>query len=106
MPKLIDTLTPDSAKTCTGFDGNSYDLVFSDEFKIDNRTFYPGDNPYCEACTSTDGTWPYTYNSCDVGTFPNQSLKDGSGPSAAIHSDASKTKYDFRLSYLPGQSCS
>ncbi|KIM82039.1 glycoside hydrolase family 16 protein, partial [Piloderma croceum F 1598] len=55
---------------------------------------------------STDGTWPYTYNLCDVSTFPNQSLKASSGPSAAIHSDTSRTKYNFRLSYLPGQHCS
>jgi beta-glucan synthesis-associated protein KRE6 len=46
------------------------------------------------------------YNLCDVGTFPNQSLKAGSGPSAAIHSDTSRTKYNFRLSYLLGQHCS
>lgn len=23
---------------------------------------------------SLDGTWPYTYDSCDVGTLPNQTL--------------------------------
>ena len=33
---------------------------------------------------STDGTWPYTYDSCDAGITPNQSSTDG-------------------LSYLPGQ---
>jgi beta-glucan synthesis-associated protein KRE6 len=49
MPELIDTLTPDSAKTCTGFDGNTYDLFSSDEFETDNGTFYPGDDLYCEA---------------------------------------------------------
>ena len=26
---------------------------------------------------STDGIWPYTYNSCDVGITPNQSMTDG-----------------------------
>lgn len=26
---------------------------------------------------STDGTWPYTYNSCDAGITPNQSSTDG-----------------------------
>ena len=49
MPELIDVATPDSAKTRTGFDGQEYDLVFSDEFEIENRTFYPGDDPYWEA---------------------------------------------------------
>ncbi|KAH6717201.1 beta-glucan synthesis-associated protein-domain-containing protein [Leptodontidium sp. MPI-SDFR-AT-0119] len=33
---------------------------------------------------TTDGVWPYTYNSCDAGITPNQSSSDG-------------------LSYLPGQ---
>ena len=49
MPELIDSTTPDSAKTRTGFDGTPYELVFSDEFTLDNRTFYPGDDPYWEA---------------------------------------------------------
>ena len=26
---------------------------------------------------STDGIWPYTYNSCDAGITPNQSMSDG-----------------------------
>lgn len=229
MPELIDIKTPDSAKTRTGFDGQAYELVFSDEFDIDNRTFYPGDDPYWEAVdlwygATADEEWYdpsqittkggylnivlenvanhglqyrsgmlqswnkfcftrgyievslvlpgnddsfgyvstfycanwvvpdlspssglvcglwvilgglgmadqrtacglirtshsgsllcsiyilylsfHRYNSCDVGTFPNQTLKDGTGPSAATHSDASKSKYDFKLSVLPGQ---
>ena len=49
MPQLIDKATPSSATTRTGFDGQQYDLVFSDEFEVDNRTFYPGDDPYWEA---------------------------------------------------------
>jgi beta-glucan synthesis-associated protein KRE6 len=68
---------------------------------------------------TTDGMWPYTcvvisksrafsdvttsYDSCDVGTFPNQTDKDGLGPAAALHSDASKDKYNFNLSWLSGQ---
>jgi hypothetical protein len=43
------------------------------------------------------------YNSCDVGTFPNQTDKDKLGPAAALHSDASKDKYNFELSWLSGQ---
>jgi beta-glucan synthesis-associated protein KRE6 len=49
FPGLIDIDTPASALTRTGSDGNLYDLVFSDEFNIDGRTFYPGDDPYWEA---------------------------------------------------------
>ncbi|KAG6907629.1 hypothetical protein DXG01_008165 [Tephrocybe rancida] len=43
------------------------------------------------------------YNSCDVGTFPNQTNKDGLGPAAALHSDNSRSKYNFELSWLSGQ---
>lgn len=43
---LIDPLTPESAKTRQGVDGNTLKLVFSDEFNEQNRTFYPGDDPY------------------------------------------------------------
>jgi len=196
LPQVIDPDTPQDALTRTGFDGQSYELVFSDEFNTDGRTFYPGDDPYWEAvnlwygatqdlewydpsqvttkggslqitmeqvadinmnhqlqyksgmlqswnkfCFSsgyvevamtlpgpdsntrgywpgawtmgnlgrpgygatTDGTWPYSYDACDVGTFPNQTYKDGSGPPDALHSDASRDKYDFELSWLPGQ---
>ncbi|UZJ56737.1 hypothetical protein CBS101457_006057 [Exobasidium rhododendri] len=46
---LIDSDTPDSAKTRTGFDGEQYNLVFSDEFNVNGRSFYPGDDPFWEA---------------------------------------------------------
>ncbi|KAK4703162.1 beta-glucan synthesis-associated protein KRE6, partial [Phenoliferia sp. Uapishka_3] len=49
LPNLIDTSTPASAYTRTGFDGKDYDLVFSDEFNVDGRTFWPGDDPWWEA---------------------------------------------------------
>lgn len=49
LPRLIDLQTPDSAKTRTGTDGLQYNLVFSDEFETDGRTFWPGDDPYWEA---------------------------------------------------------
>lgn len=45
----------------------------------------------------------FRYDDCDLGTFPNQTLKDGSGPAAALHSDKSREKYNFELSWLPGQ---
>lgn len=47
---LIDVDTPQSAYTQTSYvDGTEWDLVFSDEFNTDGRTFYPGDDPYWEA---------------------------------------------------------
>ncbi|KAF7968462.1 hypothetical protein HWV62_30551 [Athelia sp. TMB] len=49
MPSLIDAVTPSSAFTRKGSDGNTYNLVFSDEFNTDGRTFYPGDDAYWEA---------------------------------------------------------
>ena len=45
----IDADTPHAAKTRVGFDGQTYNLVFSDEFNLDGRTFNPGDDPYWEA---------------------------------------------------------
>ena len=32
-----------------GFDGEQYELVFSDDFNVDGRTFYLGDDPFWEA---------------------------------------------------------
>ncbi|KAJ7140118.1 glycoside hydrolase family 16 protein [Mycena filopes] len=181
FPSLIDPDTPQSAYSYTGFDGQKYDLVFSDEFNIDGRTFYPGDDPYFEAVdlhywptgdlewydpaavttrdgklvltlsevnnhnlnfqsgmiqswnklcvttgyievsislpgaptqvgfwpgawtmgnlgragygATTEGMWPYSYASCDVGTFPNQTTHDDDPPSTVAD----------KLSFLPGQ---
>ncbi|KDN44552.1 glycoside hydrolase family 16 protein [Tilletiaria anomala UBC 951] len=46
---LIDPDTPSSARTRFGTDGQTYNLVFSDEFNTDGRSFYPGDDPFWEA---------------------------------------------------------
>ena len=46
---MIDNDTPEDVKTRTGWDGEDYVLVFSDEFNTDGRTFYPGDDPFWEA---------------------------------------------------------
>ncbi|KIY45188.1 glycoside hydrolase family 16 protein [Fistulina hepatica ATCC 64428] len=190
LPTLVDSATPDSAKTRTGSDGKTYNLVFSDEFEVDGRTFYPaGDDPYWEGVdlyywptgdlewydpgamttkngklqititeelthnlnfksgmlqswnkicfltgylevsismpgtpkapgfwpgawtmanlgragygATTDGMWPYTYDSCDLGTFPNQTTKDLE-PAAAL----TGSEYGGAISYLPGQKLS
>src|ERR1700722_10970481 len=45
----------------------------------------------------------HRYDACDVGTFPNVTLPDGSGPAAANFSTAYSTKYSNALSWLPGQ---
>ncbi|MCO5598570.1 hypothetical protein L7F22_052667 [Adiantum nelumboides] len=47
---LIDNDTPEDARTRIGSDGKTkYNLVFSDEFNVDGRSFYPGDDPFWEA---------------------------------------------------------
>ena len=47
---LIDLDTPDDVKTKTDYvTGKTWQLVFSDEFEVEGRSFYPGDDPYWEA---------------------------------------------------------
>nr|XP_018262958.1 glucosidase [Kwoniella dejecticola CBS 10117]OBR85116.1 glucosidase [Kwoniella dejecticola CBS 10117] len=186
LPKLIDDDTPEDVKHRTGFDGEPWSLVFSDEFNKDGRTFFPGDDPFWtavdihywgtldfewldpSAVTTKDGNlviamtqepihdlnlksgqiqswnqlcfnknayievsaslpgnshvggfWPgiwtmgnlgrpgygastdgeYTYDSCDVGTLPNQTYVNGTGPIATLTTGAEGGP----LSYLPGQ---
>jgi hypothetical protein len=43
---LIDPDTPSSASTRKDINGDTLNLVFSDEFNEQNRTFYPGDDPF------------------------------------------------------------
>ncbi|KAF7966825.1 hypothetical protein HWV62_36925 [Athelia sp. TMB] len=186
--QLIDLETPESAYTQTSFaDGTEWQLVFSDEFNTDGRSFYPGDDPYWEAVNlhywatgnmewydpaaittangsleitlsqkqthgldyqggmmsswnkfcftggrvetsvmlpgastiqglwpaiwtmgnlgragygaTLDGMWPYSYDSCDVGTVANQSV--GGQPEVAL--DTGGTYMNSTLSFLPGQ---
>lgn len=50
MRGLIDRDTPQEAYTHISLeDGSEWDLVFSDEFNTEGRSFYPGDDPYWEA---------------------------------------------------------
>lgn len=49
FPSLIDKDTPTDAYSRTGTDKNQYNLIFSDEFNTDGRSFYPGDDPFWEA---------------------------------------------------------
>lgn len=48
---------------------------------------------------SLEGMWPYTYDSCDVGTAPNQTI-NGKPTLATVDGDPSN---GGALSYLPGQ---
>ncbi|KAF8903538.1 beta-glucan synthesis-associated protein [Mucidula mucida] len=184
----IDPETPKDVLLKTSRrDGEQWQLVFSDEFNTEGRSFYPGDDPYWEAVdlnywatgnlewydpaavtttggamaitlkrkethdlhfeggmvttwnkfcftggyveaavqlpgannvvglwpavwtmgnlgragygASLEGMWPYSYDACDVGTAPNQTLRglpESSTTSGFVESD-------FALSFLPGQ---
>lgn len=48
---LIDLDTPKSAHTKLSWEDGTTEmqLVFSDEFNTEGRSFYPGDDPYWEA---------------------------------------------------------
>ncbi|KXN90601.1 Beta-glucan synthesis-associated protein KRE6 [Leucoagaricus sp. SymC.cos] len=183
---LIDLDTPKYAYTVPSWNDPSkkMQLIFSDEFNVDGRTFYPGDDPYWEAVdlhywatnniewydpeaitteggslkethnlnyegglmstwnkfcftggyieasvqlpgfnnilgfwpaiwamgnlgragygASLEGTWPYTYDTCDIGTVANQTI-NGQPVEATINGDR---KRGGVLSYLPGQKLS
>jgi beta-glucanase (GH16 family) len=47
-----------------------------------------------------EGTWPYSYDSCDVGTLANQTLNGE--PAANLHNGLDQS-VDYALSYLSGQ---
>ena len=51
MRGMIDPTTPEDAKTITMYNDTSktLQLIWSDEFTTDGRTFYPGDDPYFTA---------------------------------------------------------
>ncbi len=51
---LIDGDTPQNARSRVGFDGKTYQIVFSDEFNTGGRTFKPGDDPKWEAVNLFD----------------------------------------------------
>lgn len=186
---LVDADTPQDVWTIASYHDPTQELqlIFSDEFNLPNRTFYPGDDPYFEAVdlhywqtgnlewydpeavitrdgsleitltkkenhdlnytggmvsswnkfcftgglilanvslpgasdvvglwpaiwtlgnlgragygASLDGLWPYSYDSCDVGTLRNQTL-DGLPVAATGNGDP---YHDDALSYLEGQ---
>ncbi|PWN38585.1 SKN1-domain-containing protein [Meira miltonrushii] len=197
---LIDRDTPQNVYRIKNMGRNSdetWNLVFSDEFNTDGRSFYPGEDPFWEAVNlyahgtadlewydpaavttkdgallitasnmeinnlnyrsgqvtswnqfcftggyleaavilpgdpdvsgwwpaiwtmgnlgranygaTTEGTWPFSYDTCDRGTLINQTDPDGLGPPAAITSGnvpfngIYKTK---NLSWQPGQKLS
>jgi len=51
---MIDADTPQSVRSRTGFDGQTYELVFSDEFNKPGRPFKAGEDPFWEAVNLFD----------------------------------------------------
>ena len=52
---------------------------------------------------STEGMWPYSYDSCDWGALANQTSPDGTRPDASLNANGPySSTYGGRLSYLPG----
>lgn len=50
LRQLIDPDTPDEVHEKVDYvNGKTWQLVFSDEFNTEGRSFYPGDDPYWEA---------------------------------------------------------
>lgn len=49
VTSLIDPDTPADAMTHKADNGETWDLVFSDEFNEDGRTFWDGDDPFFQA---------------------------------------------------------
>ncbi|RLV95946.1 Beta-glucan synthesis-associated protein SKN1 [Spathaspora sp. JA1] len=59
---LVDPDTPEEFRTHTARDGSKWKLVFSDEFNMEGRTFYPGDDQFFTAqdfhyAATTDLEW-------------------------------------------------
>lgn len=56
LPNLIDADTPPEIKNGIrkGFNGKEYQLVFSDEFNRDGRSFYPGDDPFVSIASESN----------------------------------------------------
>ncbi|CAA7262719.1 unnamed protein product [Cyclocybe aegerita] len=196
--QMIDRDTPREAYTKPSYRNPAEEmvLVFSDEFNMDGRTFYPGDDPFWEAVDlhywgtndlewydpvqatteggslrlkieranpednhnmnyrsgmiqswnkfcftggileasvqlpgssivsglwpavwamgnlgragyggSLEGMWPYSYDTCDIGTLINQTNPDGSKTPIAAWTNGDP-KFDGQLSMLPGQKLS
>ncbi|KAK0184278.1 hypothetical protein F5146DRAFT_938863 [Armillaria mellea] len=62
-------------------------------------TWAMGNLECAEYSTSLEGMWSYTYDACDIGMVPNQTINNE--PTVALTSGYSSSNYE--LLYLPGQ---
>ena len=65
---LIDLETPSDLYNIPSYHDHTQELqlVFSDEFNTDGRTFYPGDDPYWEAVDLHYWQVRISFNRCSV----------------------------------------
>jgi hypothetical protein len=71
LPGLVDAHTDQALYTRTGFDGETYNLVFSDEFNTGGRTFWPGDDPFwCVGPCGGSGKMPILLGEQGSGRSP------------------------------------
>jgi beta-glucanase (GH16 family) len=74
---LIDVDTPTSAYIRPAWNSDSeMELVFSDEFNTDGRTFYPGDDPYWEGVDLH--YWVSAYSNTVLNLFSQQGARTNS----------------------------
>jgi beta-glucanase (GH16 family) len=93
---LIDRDTPTSAYTKTGSDGQEYTLVFSDEFNMDGRTFYDGDDPYWTAMDM------YYYSTGDLEYYNPQSVTTAGGYLVINLTEVPDATQNHNLKYMSG----
>lgn len=73
---LVDPDTPDTAMTRQAKDGSDWELVFSDEFNAEGRSFYEGDDQYWTAPDiHYDATKDLEWYSPDASTTVNGTLQ-------------------------------
>lgn len=93
---LIDNATPQDARTkVSPVDGRTMQLVFSDEFEQDGRTFWPGDDPFWEAADQ------YYWNTQDLEYYDPQQVYTKGGKLVFEFKEATPSE-NHNLSYTGG----
>ncbi|KAF8976990.1 beta-glucan synthesis-associated [Cyathus striatus] len=97
---LIDSDTPKDAYTKTSVQtGEELTLVFSDEFNVDGRTFYPGDDPYWEAVDF------HYWGTNDLEWYDPKQATTGNGSLLLTLDYVSDSTTNHDLSYVSGMFC-
>ncbi|KAL6303895.1 glycoside hydrolase family 16 protein [Sparassis latifolia] len=94
LPTLIDKDTPRDAYSHVASDGSTYNLMFSDEFETDGRTFWPGDDPYWEAVDLD--YWP----TADLEWYSPDAITTANGKLVITISEVENHSKNFRSGML------